>query len=480
MFGEFVVEVGVSLRPMDPREVPELTARVARAAFPSGTAAMRVRDVLGQIFTDGMFRDAFPSRGEPALSPARLALVSVLQFAEGLADRQAADAVRARIDWKYALGLELTDPGFDYSVLSEFRSRLIDGRLEQAVFTAVVDAARASGLVKARGKQRTDSTHVITAVREVNRLERCIETMRAALNALSVLAPAWVAALADAEWFDRYSDRPEQYRLPAPGTRKRIALAEQVGADGSRLMTAVFAGDAPAHLRQVEAVEVLRQTWVQEYAITSTDDGQERIVWRHPKDCPPGAVRLASPYDTDARNAVKRDTSWSGYKVHLTETCVPGEVHLITHVATTVATTPDTGMIAEVHRDLAQRDLLPSVYLADAGYVNAPHLVSARRDHDVTLIGPVQASTVRKADSGFGPSAFTIDWDTRTATCPGGQTTTNWREATSHRGTPRQPGPVPEDPVRALPGPQSVHHVTFPQPHPAPTRGARSTPVGPS
>ncbi|MDI6098417.1 hypothetical protein QLQ12_07350 [Actinoplanes sp. NEAU-A12] len=86
-----------------------------------------------------------------------------------------------------------------------------------------------------------------------------------------------------------------------------------------------------------------------------------------PKDCPPGVVRLASPYDTDARNAVKRDTSWSGYKVHLTETCDPEQVYLITHVATTVATTPDTGMIAVVHRDLAQRDLLPSVHLADAG-----------------------------------------------------------------------------------------------------------------
>ena len=112
------------------------TAKVARASFPKGCLAIRVRDGLGELFADEQFADLFAVRGRPALSPARLALVSILQFAENLTDRQAADAVRGRIDWKYALGLELTDEGFDASVLSEFRARLVGAGLNGATLAA--------------------------------------------------------------------------------------------------------------------------------------------------------------------------------------------------------------------------------------------------------------------------------------------------------------------------------------------------------
>lgn len=115
----------MSLRPAGPALIPAATKEVARAAFPKGSSAIRIRDELGVLFRDEDFAAGFSGRGRPALSSARLALVSVLQFAEGLSDRQAAEAVRARIDWKHALGLELTDPGFDYSVLCEFRARLV-------------------------------------------------------------------------------------------------------------------------------------------------------------------------------------------------------------------------------------------------------------------------------------------------------------------------------------------------------------------
>lgn len=113
------------------KAIPEETKRVAQAAFPQGSLAMRLRDELGTVYLDDQFSDLFPSRGQPAESPAMLALVGVLQFAEGLSDRQAADAVRGRIDWKYALGLDLTDAGFDFSVLSEFRTRLAEGDAEE-------------------------------------------------------------------------------------------------------------------------------------------------------------------------------------------------------------------------------------------------------------------------------------------------------------------------------------------------------------
>ena len=125
----------MSLRPAEIAPVPAATAQVAAAAFPKGCPVMRLRDELGAVYDDRMFASLYPARGQPAHSPWRLALVTVLQFAEGLSDRQAADAVRGRIDWKYALGLELTDPGFDFSVLCEFRARLIAGALSRPYST---------------------------------------------------------------------------------------------------------------------------------------------------------------------------------------------------------------------------------------------------------------------------------------------------------------------------------------------------------
>src|SRR3954449_13626705 len=135
----------MSLPPRPTPPVPEPTARVARAAFPKGNPYLRLRDELGAIFGDDDFADLYPRRGQPALPPWRLALVTVLQFREGLSDRRAADAVRARIDWKYLLGLELTDPGFDASVLSEFRSRLLAGEAEGLLLERLLDRCKALG-----------------------------------------------------------------------------------------------------------------------------------------------------------------------------------------------------------------------------------------------------------------------------------------------------------------------------------------------
>ena len=189
----------MSLQPGPVPPVPETTAYVARAAFPDGNPYLRsVRDSLGTFYDDERFADLFPDRGQPAETPWRLALVTVLQFAEGLSDRQAADAVRGRIDWKYALGLELTDPGFDFSVLCEFRARLVAGGAERLLLEAMLETCKAHGLVKARTKQRTDSTHVLAAIRTLNRLELVGETLRAALNSLATVAPAVAAVVGPA------------------------------------------------------------------------------------------------------------------------------------------------------------------------------------------------------------------------------------------------------------------------------------------
>src|SRR5262245_11171524 len=211
----------MSLRPHALEPVPEDTARVARAAFPKGNPYLLLRDTLGTIFQDADFTALFSLVGQPGLSPWRLTLVTIMQFRENLADRQAAEAVRARIDWKYLLGLELTDPGFDFSVLSEFRDRLLVGSADERILDILLERCRALGLLKARGQQRTDSTHVLAAIRVLSRLELVAETLRAALNDLATIAPDWLQGLAPIEWYERYGKRIEDSRLPrAKGARE--------------------------------------------------------------------------------------------------------------------------------------------------------------------------------------------------------------------------------------------------------------------
>ena len=243
----------MSLQSKDEYLIPEETRRVARAAFPKGTLCLRIADALGTIYRDQQFAELFACRGQPAASPARLALATVLQFVDGLSDRQAAEAVRGRIDWKYALALELTDPGFDHTVLSEFRSRLVSGQAELRLLDTLLDRLRALKLLKPRGRQRTDSTHVLAAVRTLNRLERVGETMRAALDSLAVVVPDWLRTQTPPEWYERYGRRVENDRLPKTEAARQ-ELAALIGADGQKLLQAIDAAADQPWLREVPAL----------------------------------------------------------------------------------------------------------------------------------------------------------------------------------------------------------------------------------
>ena len=422
----------MSLKPHSARPIPAETARVAEAAFPRRNVYMRMRDQFGELYADGTFADLFPARGQPAESPACLALITVMQFAEGLSDRQAADAVRGRIDWKYTLGLDLTDPGFEASVLSEFRQRLLAGQAELRLFETLLQRLREAGLVKPRGRQRTDSTHVLAAIHTLNRLECVGETLRHALNTLAVVAPDWLRRQVPADWFERYGRRFEEYRLP-PGRPERYALAEAMGADGVHLLTALYAPETPTWLREVPAVEVLRQVWVQQFAVADAV-----LRWRTADDLPPASHLICSPYDAEARFSQKRQTTWTGYKVHLTETCDEDWPHLITDVQTTPATQPDSELLPRIQADLAQRDLLPAEQLADAGYVTAEHLVNAQHDHQVALLGPVglEPSWQAKTPQGVSVATYGMDWDAHRATCPQGQHSALWMPGHDRHGRP--------------------------------------------
>ena len=412
----------MSLQPQAISVIPEETARIAHRAFPKSNLCLRLRDELGTLYHDQMFASLFSTRGQPAESPWRLALVLVLQFAEGLTDRQAADAVRGRIDWKYLLGLALDDSGFDASILCEFRARILAGSLEAQFLDALLNACKARDLLKARGTQRTDSTHVLAAIRTVTRLELVGETIRAALNSLSVVAPDWLQAQVTADWFDRYSHRIESYRLPKQAEDCR-QLAVTMGQDGVHLLSAICDPATPPWLRQIPSVEVLRRVWIQQYVI---DEGQLR--WRRGEELPPGSILICSPYDIEARYSKKRTTAWTGYKAHLTETCDKDQPHLITQIETTPATTPDGAVVTTIHQNLAARELLPAEHLMDTGYVDAEVLVTSQAQHEVTVCGPVPPDTTwqKRAGEGFDLTCFIVDWAAEQVRCPLGKTSQQW------------------------------------------------------
>jgi transposase len=424
----------MSLRPEPIGEVPAETARVSGAAFPKGTLVIRLRDEFSALYQDEDFRRFYPARGQPGLAPWRLALVTVFQFLEQLSDRQAADAVRGRIDWKYALGLELTDPGFHFSVLTEFRARLVAGGAEHLLLDTMLERFKARGLVKARGKQRTDSTHVLGAVHDLHLLELVAETLRAALDDLAAAVPDWLRGVAQPAWFERYGRRVEDYRLPKR-REEREALALVVGMDGFCLLGALDAQDAPAEARAVPMVQTLRDVWRVHYG--RDDDGRPR--WRTAAELPPVGERLQSPYDPEMHYSTKRQMEWSGYKVHVTETCDEDAAHLITHVETCPAMQPDMASTAGIHKSLAGKGLLPAEHFVDSAYVDAALLVGSQRDHGVSLEGPVRGIAKRQtqAEQAYEQRHFAIDWEREQVTCPQGKTSVTWRAGLDEVGAPR-------------------------------------------
>ena len=409
--------------------IPDDTARVAKAAFPKGNLFMRMRDELGPLYVNPDFAHLFPSTGQSAQDPARLALITVMQFVDGLSDRQAADAVRDRLAWKYALALELEDPGFDASVLSEFRTRLVEHQAEHLLLDTMLTLLQEQGLLKARGRQRTDATHVLASIRVVTRLVLVAETLRHALNELAEVAPDWLRALSPPDWFVRYATRIDDYRLPK-GKAEREALAQVIGGDGLRVLTALYAPDAPPNLCMLGAVSILRRVWIQQfYAPKEDGSGTLTMQWRSEADLPPAGLRIHSPYDLDARHAIKGELGWVGYKVHLTESCDDELPHLITNVVTTAASVHDSQVVEPIHTALQQRDLMPAEHLLDAGYVDTELIVQSEQDFGVKLIGPVapDRSWQAKAGKGFALASFTIDWQAQTVRCPQGQTSVGWQ-----------------------------------------------------
>jgi len=420
----------MSMYPEPIFEVPEITAEVARSAFPKGNRYMKMRDELGTIYTDEQFADLYPKVGQPAATPWRLALVTIVQFAEDMTDREAADAVRSRIDLKYLLGLDLNDPGFDFSILSEFRTRLLSGGAEERLLTEMLRQFQERKWLSAGGKQRSDATHIVAAVRNLNRLELVGETLHHALNVLAQVDPNWLTGQIAEEWYERYGQRFTDYRLPKK-EEERQRIIKVIGQDGYHLLQQIYHDEAPPHLRTIPAVDILRQVWLQNYYLE-----EETIHWRDQKKRPPAAVLIQSPYDVAVRNSQKRSTQWCGYKVHLTETCDQETPNLITHVETTSATDQDVTVVADMHEQLEEKGLLPQDHLLDGAYLSADNLVNSQEDYQVNLVGPIREDESWQArdKDAFDFTQFEIDWDNESVTCPRGNQNRYWQPATVRQG----------------------------------------------
>ena len=401
-------------------------------AFPKGNLYLRLRDELGVLYADEDFAALFPALGQPALPSWRLALVTVVQFLEHLTDRQAAEQVRARLDLKYLLGLELTDPGFDFSVLSEFRSRLVTGHAEHLLLDKMLEHFREKGLLKRRGQQRTDSTHVLAAIRHLTRIEFVAETFRATLNALGRNAPEWLAPRLEPHWREWYEHRIESYRFPK-GEAARLEYVLQVGRDGFLLLDQLYAAPDAQHLMSMPAVQTLALVWSQQFLRT---DGV--VQWKPGTAVPPSAQRPESPYDPEARFATKRGKGWVGYKIHLTETCEPDLPELITHVQISSSCMQDIQLMNTIHQALAEKEMLPGQHLVDSGYVSGTVMADSFQVHEVEVIGPTRpgANWQKRDPNAFQIEDFTIHWEEQFACCPQGHRSTSWLLGHSPEGIP--------------------------------------------
>ncbi len=201
------------------------------------------------------------------------------------------------------------------------------------------------------------------------------------------------------------------------------------------MLTASYAPTAPAWLVEIPSVQVLRQVWIQQYY---RQDDQVYLRTAKAYGLPPNHLLIESPYDPEARNRTKRQTNWTGYAVHLTETCLPDQPNLITHCVTTPATTFDGQVTAAIHQALAVKGLLPEEHLVDTAYIDAELILLSQKDHQVDLIGPLQANSSWQAkdEQAYDLSCFAIDWDRHQVTCPQGQQAIDWHPYLTPQGTP--------------------------------------------
>ena len=402
----------MSLKIQPPRAMPADTGAVGRALLKESSPYRLIGEQLYAEFRDEDFADLFSIEGQPGISPTILAFVTVFQFLEKLSDRQAAENLRMRIDWKYALHLPLDYAGFDYSVLSEFRDRLLQHQAEGRVFEQLLTKFCSLGLIKPRGRQRTDSTAVLSKVRWLSRLELVVESLRLAVGALLKADRVWTEALVPPSWEDRYGER---FVTEHVSEKERQAYEAQIGADGQWLLSHLEGENVPAGLRDLPEEQVLKTVWAQQFR-----EAQEQVVFQE-KPSADGHSLISTPHDPNARYSKKRGYEWIGGKVQVTETDDDGYPHLITDIVATSSTQTDYKALSDIQARLAQRDCLPEKQYVDNAYMGGSNLARSARQ-GIELLGPIYQNVTKQdlLPEGLSIQQFEIDLEQGQATCPAG------------------------------------------------------------
>ena len=416
----------MSVKPRSRQEIPENT-RVLGEKLLSKTNVYRVIGAeFWEFATDEDFLDLYSAEGKPAISPSLLAMVCCLQAMESLSDREAAERVVTGIDWKYALHLDLGDEGFNFSVLSEFRWRLIKHEKISLVFDKLLGALQTRGLVHAK-KQRIDSIAILMRAGHLTRLELMHESLRVCVEAVVVASAEWVKQHVPRSMLERYQSKQYADRMVrtkgAAGQAELRKKMHEVGQDGAWLLMQISDPKTPPEFKALPEVKRLETVWTQQFDIM-----QEQVRVKEVAELVPSAARIVSPHDPDARFKAKRDVEHEGFKTHVTETVPENSAdapRLVTNVTTTSATEHDSLGLAGIQAELGEHGVAPKTLCADAGYVNG-NTLEASNKLGIELLGPVQGDSSAQAKHGLGLQSFVLDYDKQVAICPQGHSSVRW------------------------------------------------------
>lgn len=411
----------MSLQWQLPREIPADTLQIGQAVLREENVYRQIGERFHAIFPEeSVFAPMYKSTGRGAIPPLLAGLVTVFQMLEKVPDRLAAQYVATRLDWKYALHLPLTYPGFHFSDLCTFRQRLLKYKRERALFEGLLRRLKELGLIKRRGTIRTDSTHVLGVVEHLSQLELVAESVRVALRATTELAPEWVGQQVPDAFREAYQERLSEYGLSEREVQVKLG---QAGRDGFWLL-AQIEQSAPKRVRELTAVETLRKVLAQQFP---QGPGGPPASKR-----PAGGEVIESPHETEARRAVKRGKGWTGYKVQVSETCDAEQPRLLVDVEPTVAPAHDNPELPKIQARLQDRDVLPAEQHVDQGYISAERIADSHK-LGIDLVGPCGDLP---GPEGFRQSDFQFDAAAQQAICPAGQVSTVWSERPAPEGGP--------------------------------------------
>jgi transposase len=406
------------------RFVPDDTAQLCQALLPT-TSPYRLIGDSYDVFVpfEDDFAVMYDDTGRGAVSPVLLSLVTVLQMLENVPDRMAAEYVVMRLDWKYALHLPLSYAGFHFSVLCDFRQRLMEHGKERFVFDYLIDQCVKLGFIKHRGKVRTDSTHILAVVERLQQVDLVTESLRVALKVSHETVPSWVERTLPAVFREQYQRPLNTYGMGDDETKRQLL---QAGRDGFWFLGQIDQS-APQEVRDLAAVATLRTVLSQQFPGGPDAPPAGRR--------PTGGEVIESPHEPEARFATKRGRSHVGYKMQVTETYDEDRPRLIVDMEPTSALANDSPELANIQARLQERQIVPSVQQVDQAYMSGENMARSA-EQGIELLGVPPADT--QGPAGFQQADFDVDETTRQAMCPAGQTSVVWSERPAPEGTPCQ------------------------------------------